>query len=350
MAHLTQEQAQALAVGALRACGAGPVMATSTARAVVLADMQGIDSHGLSRIPQYASQLRVGRVDGSASPTIRGEMGASALIDAGEGLAFPACEFAVAEAMARARRFGIGFAGVTRSHHSGVLINHLSPLQEAGLVGLAFANAPAAMPAASGLHPVFGTNPIAALFPRRDAQPLEIDMALSEVARGKLMQARQQGKPIPLGWALDPDGQPTTDPALGMEGSMLPFGSSTSQKGALLALMVELLVTALTGAQFSFEASSFFVTEGNRPRLGQAFIVIDPQALAGRETYIERVETLILEMLKDEGVRLPGERRQRMAAHASLHGFNVPDGLHAALMQLAGNAAGTADNRDGQIT
>ncbi len=338
MAHLTRQEALALALQALQAAGAATAMAASTARAVVTADMQGIGSHGLSRIPQYASQLRVGRVDGRAVPTLMSGTGASVLVDAGDGLAFPACELAVAEAMQRARRFGIGFAGVTRSHHSGVLINHLAPLCEPGLVGLAFANAPAAMPAAGGRHPVFGTNPIAALFPRRDAAPLEIDLALSEVARGKLMLAQQQGRSIPLGWALDPQGQPTTDPALGMEGSMLPFGSSTSAKGALLALMVELLVTTLTGASFSFEASSFFVEEGNRPRLGQAFIVFDPQALAGRDTYLERIETVIVEMLRDDGVRLPGERRQRLAEQARQHGFDIADDLHAALVGLARRA------------
>jgi (2R)-3-sulfolactate dehydrogenase (NADP+) len=335
MVHLTREQAQVLAARALRTAGASAAMSASTAHAVVLADMQGIGSHGLSRIPQYASQLRMGRVDGKAVPTVLTGAAASALVDAGEGLAFPACEFAVAEAVERARRFGVGFVGVTRSHHSGVLINHLAPLREQGLVGLAFANAPAAMPAAGGRHPVFGTNPIAALFPRRDAPPLEIDLALSEVARGKLMLAKQHGERIPLGWALDPEGQPTTDPGLGMDGSMLPFGSSTSAKGALLALMVELLVTTLTGAQFSFEASSFFVEEGNRPRLGQAFIVFDPQATAGRDSYLDRIETVIAEMLQDDGVRLPGERRQRSAERARQHGFEIADELHATLVSLA---------------
>ena len=106
-----------------------------------------------------------------------------------------------------------------------------------------------------------------------------IDLSLSEVARDKLMMAAQQRRAIPLGWALDARGEPTTDPQAGMDGSMLPIGASP--KGAMLALVVELLVSALIGANFGFEASSFFVDAGNRPRIGQTFIVIDPDALAG---------------------------------------------------------------------
>jgi (2R)-3-sulfolactate dehydrogenase (NADP+) len=161
---------------------------------------------------------------------------------------------------------------------------------------------------------------------------LLIDLSLSEVARGKLMVAAKEGRPIPLGWALDGDGRPTTDPKAGLEGSMLPLGGT---KGAMLALVVELIVTALTGAAMGFEASSFFVDEGNRPRIGQAFLVIDPDALAGRDTYLARIEALIAEMAKDPGVRLPGDRRRALAARASASGVDVPEALLAQLQRLA---------------
>jgi (2R)-3-sulfolactate dehydrogenase (NADP+) len=147
------------------------------------------------------------------------------------------------------------------------------------------------------------------------------------VARGKLMVAAKEGRSIPPGWALDKHGEPTVDPKAGMEGSMLPIGAVSSPKGAMLALMVELLVTALVGAHFGFEASSFFVEEGNRPRIGQAFIVIDPGALAGAAAYLDRVEVLVAEMMKDEGVRLPGARREALRRKAEEKGLAVPDGL-----------------------
>jgi (2R)-3-sulfolactate dehydrogenase (NADP+) len=319
---------------ALERAGANAAMAEATARALVLAEAQGIGSHGLSRVPQYATHLKNGRVAGTAVPRVARERGAAVQVDAGEGLAFPACELAVREAIARARTHGVAFAGVMNSHHAGVIVDHLRAVADAGLVGIALANSPAAMPAAGGRHPIFGTNPVAAVFPRRAGVALMIDLSLSEVARGKVMVAAKKGDPIPLGWALDAAGQPTTNAKAALEGSMLPIGAVTSTKGAMLALIVELLVTAVIGAQFGFEASSFFVDEGNRPRIGQAFIVIDPGALAGSAQYLDRIEVLIAEMLKDEGVRLPGARREALRRKAEAEGIEVAEAVLASLRAI----------------
>ena len=333
-------EVEALVSRQLQAAGAHAAMAEATARALVLAESQGLGSHGLSRVAQYATHLRNGRVNGAAQPQVLRRKGGALLIDAQEGLAFAACTLAVDEAVAAAREHGIAIAGVVRSHHCGVVVDHLRAAAAAGMVGLGFANSPAAMPAAGGKHPVFGTNPVAAVFPRQGADALMIDLSLSEVARGKLMVAAREGRAIPLGWALDAAGQPTTDPKAGMSGSMLPFGSGpasgpgavSSPKGAMLALVVELLVTALIGANFGFEASSFFVDEGNRPGIGQAFIVIDPGALAGNSGhtgYLSRVDVLVAEMLTDEGVRLPGARREGLRRLALADGIEVSDTLLA---------------------
>jgi (2R)-3-sulfolactate dehydrogenase (NADP+) len=316
---------------ALQRAGANEPMAVATARALVLAEAQGIGSHGLSRVAQYTTHLRNGRCNGAAVPRVANQRGGAVQIDAGEGLAFPACELAVQEAIARARSHGVAFAGVANSHHAGVIVDHLRAVAAAGMVGLGFANSPAAMPAAGGKHPIFGTNPVAAVFPRRTGDPLLIDLSLSEVARGKVMLAAKKGEPIPAGWALDAQGRPTTDAKAALDGSMLPLGAATSPKGAMLALVVELLVTALIGAQFGFEASSFFVDAGNRPRIGQAFIVVDPGALAGSEAYLDRIEVLITEMLADDGVRLPGARREALRRAAEADGVEVPDAVLASL-------------------
>jgi (2R)-3-sulfolactate dehydrogenase (NADP+) len=324
---LTLDELQALVAGELRRAGASEAMAAATARALVLAEAQGLGSHGLSRVAQYSTHLRNGRVNGAAMPQVLRRKGGALVVDAQEGLAFAACELAVREAIEAARENGVAFAGVARSHHCGVVVDHLRAVAEVGMVGLGFANSPAAMPAAGGRHAIFGTNPVAAVFPRRGSDPLMIDLSLSEVARGKLMVAAKEGRPIPLGWALDADGQPTTDAKAGLAGSMLPLGAASSPKGAMLALVVELLVTALVGANFGFEASSFFVDEGNRPNIGQAFIVIDPGALAGSDHYLDRIEVLVSEMLKDEGVRLPGARREALRRQAQAQGVEVPDAL-----------------------
>jgi len=321
-----------LATRALSCAGANAAMAAATAEALVDAELQGLASHGMSRIPQYAMHLRNGRANGNAVPVIIKAKGGALLVDAQNGLAFPACALAVQETIRRAQELGVSFAGVTRSHHFGVAAHHLQPVGDTGLVGLAFGNSPAAMPTAGGRHPVFGTNPIAATFPRKHGPPLMIDLSLSEVARGKVMMAAKEGKSIPLGWALDQNGNPTTDAKAALTGSMLALGGT---KGAMLALIVEVLVCALTGAAFGFEADSFFVDEGNQPNLGQAFLTIDPDALAGRDVYLARIETLIGEMMKDAGVRLPGGRRRELAARNQVTGITIPEGLAAELERLA---------------
>ena len=333
MPNLSIASVQELATRALVRAGASTGMADATARALVYADARGLASHGVSRVPRYVAHLMNGRADGSARPRVVAGKGGVALVDACSGLAFPACALAIEEAMRRTREFGVAFVGVTNSHHFGVAAYHLEPVGAAGLVGLALGNSPAAMPAAGGTRPIFGTNPIAAIFPRAAGVPLLIDLSLSAVARGKLMIAAKEGRPIPLGWALDRDGKPTTDPKAGLEGSMLALGG---EKGAMLALIVELLVTALTGAAIGFEASTFFVDEGNRPRIGQAFLMIDPTALAGRAVYNERIETLIAAMTADNGVRLPGYRRYALAEKAATGGIEIPAALHEQLVRLAG--------------
>jgi (2R)-3-sulfolactate dehydrogenase (NADP+) len=253
-------------------------------------------------------------------------------VDAADGLAFPACALAVRKAIDRARTCGAAFAGVTRSHHFGVAAWHLGPVAREGMVGLAFGNSPAAMPAWGGKRAIFGTNPVAAVFPRREAEPLVIDLSLSEVARGKLMVAAREGKQIPQGWAVDRNGRPTTDAAAALDGMMLPAGGV---KGAMLALMVELLCCALTGASFGFEADTFLAEQGNRARIGQAFMVIDPGALAGDAVFHQRLELLVQTMLLDDTVRLPGSRRQQAAAAARAQGVEVAPAMLAQLQALA---------------
>jgi (2R)-3-sulfolactate dehydrogenase (NADP+) len=163
-----------------------------------------------------------------------------------------------------------------------------------------------------------------------------IDLSLSEVARGKVMLAAKKGEPIPLGWAVDAEGRPTTDAQAALAGAMLPVGAVSSPKGAMLALVVELLVTAVIGARFGFEASSFFVDEGNQPGIGQAFLVIDPQATAGQAAYLDRIEVLVAEMLRDAEVRLPGARRLALLRRAQADGLEVAGALLAQWRGAAG--------------
>jgi len=320
-----------LANTALKRAGANDRMAEAAARHLVRAEEQGLPTHGMSRVPFYCGMLRRGRAVGAAEPKMKAERAGACLIDNGDGLPYVAAQWAVEEAIQRSRRNGIAFAGVTNSAHVGVLGIHLAPVAEAGMVGFAFTNSPAAIPAWGGKKPLFGTDPVAGIFPRKGKQPIVVDLALTTVVRGKIMMAMRKGERIPEGWALDRNGKPTTDPKEAIEhGSLFPIGGA---KGAMLALMFELICAALTGSAIGPEADSFFSEEGNKPKIGQAFLAIDPAALAGMDRYFERVEAVVTRMLADAEVRLPGARRFA-SEKKSMDGIDVPDELIGQIEKL----------------
>ena len=322
-----------LAREALLRAGAHETMAETAAQHLVRAEEQGLPTHGMSRVPFYCSMLRNGRADGGARPTMAADKAAVCLIDNADGLPYESAAWAIEEVIQRARRNGIGFAGIRNSAHVGVLGIHLLKVAETGMVGVAFTNSPAAIPAWGGKKALFGTDPVAFAFPRKGADPIVVDLALTTVTRGKIMVAMQKGEKIPEGWALDRHGKPTTDPKEAIEqGSLFPIGGT---KGAMLALAFELVCAALTGAAIGTEADSFFSEQGNKPRIGQAFLAIDPGALAGMEKYFERIETVVRSMLADEGVRLPGAKRFASEKKLKQEGIEVADDLLAKIEKLA---------------
>jgi (2R)-3-sulfolactate dehydrogenase (NADP+) len=320
-----------LACTALERAGANHRMAEAAARHLVRAEAQGLSTHGLSRVPFYCAMLRRGRADGAAEPVMVAERAGACLIDNRDGLPYVSAQWAVKEAIQRARRNGIAFAGIRNSAHVGVLGIHVEAIAQVGMVGFGFTNSPAAIPPWGGKKPLFGTNPMAAAFPRHGKPPIIVDLALTTVVRGRIMMAMKRGERIPEGWALDRNGKPTTDPKEAIEhGSLFPIGGA---KGAMLALAFELICAALTGAAIGPEADSFFSEEGNRPRIGQAFMAIDPGALAGMKTYWDRTEAVVSAMLSDPEVRLPGARRFASEESAK-KGIEVPDDLMAQIEKL----------------
>src|SRR3954469_15191672 len=168
-------------------------MAHAAARHLVQAESQGLPTHGMSRVPFYCSMLRNGRADGAAHPAMVADHAAVCLIDNKDGLPYVSVHWAVDEVIQRARRNGIAFAGIRNSAHVGVLGVHLLAVAEAGLVGFAFTNSPAAIPAWGGKKALFGTNPVAAAFPRKGKDPLVIDLAMTTVVRGRIMMAMREG-------------------------------------------------------------------------------------------------------------------------------------------------------------
>ncbi len=335
MTAITADQLTALVAQALINANTSPSNAECVARALVAADIDGLSSHGVSRLPSYADQANSGKVDGQVQPQVDVVTPAIVKVDARCGFAFPAIEAGMSAALRCLPQSGVVAMAVGNSHHFGVAGSHVERAAEQGAVALAFGNSPAALAPWGGSRAVFGTNPIAFATPRRDAPPLVTDLSLSKVARGKVMVAKNRGEAIPGDWALDADGRPTTNPADVLAGgTMLPMGDA---KGAVLALVVEILAAALTGSSFGFEASSFFAAEGDPPRVGQFFLFFDPERMAG-PGYGVRLETLLTAITDQDGTRLPGERRLENRARHQAEGLDLPQALLEDIRQRAGAA------------
>lgn len=324
MTRISIADASLLITEALSRSRTGPENAASVARALVAAELAGQPSHGLRRVAAYCAQAAAGKVDGFATPTLSSTRPAAALVDARHGFAFPALDLAMADLPERARAQGLAICGVARSHHCGVAGASVERLAELGLIGLMFANAPAAMAPWGATRPLFGTNPIGFAAPVADGDPIIVDISLSKVARGKVMAAQQKGEPIPQDWAFAPDGAPTTDPDEAMAGTMAPLGGA---KGVALALMVEMLSAGLVGANFSFEASSFFNAEGGPPSVGQTLIAIDPGAFGNSTDVLARFALLAREIANEPGARLPGQRRHALRRTCQQHGIETDQAL-----------------------
>ena len=329
--RLSLTEARELIGRALVANDVPGAAAASVAAALVAAEAEGQVGHGFSRLEDYAAQVRSGKINAAAAVTVEAVSPAALLIDADHGFAYPALDRAIAEGASVAHTHGTATMAITRSHHCGALSVQVEKLARHGLVAMMFANAPAAIAPWGGNTPVFGTNPIAFAAPRDSAgtAPLVIDLSLSRVARGKVMHARKSGTTIPDNWALDPDGNPTTDPEAALKGSMLPIGEA---KGTALALMVEILSAVMTGALLSTAASSFFDAEGPPPGVGQFLIAMKPH---DADAFTGRLEGLLSSIVSVEGARLPGTRRLAAIETAERDGIWVPSHYVAAAERLA---------------
>ena len=336
MTHIAATDLTALVSRALVANRTSEANAASVARALVAAEIDGQSGHGISRVASYAAQSKVCKVDGHAVPTVALTKPGAVLIDAAHGFAYPALDLAIAKLPAMAKANGTATAAITRSHHAGVAGHTVERLAELGLVALMFANTPAAMAAAGGKRALFGTNPLAFACPMAGRPPLVIDLALSTVARGKIVIAARDGKAIPQGWAVDASGQPTTDAKAALAGTLLPLGGA---KGAALALMVEVLAAALTGANFAFEASPFLDDKGGPPGTGQLLLAIDAGAFGdggfGMErSVLERVAVLAT-AIESDGARLPGSGRHALRKTAAQDGLAVDATVLAGIKAMA---------------
>ena len=326
--QMTLDAVEALAREVLTEAGASAAAAGSVARSIRLAEADGIRSHGLTYLPIYADHLRCGKVRGDAVPVVTCPRPGSIRVDAANGFAHTAIDAGWQDFTTAARENGIAALTLHRSYNCGVLGHHAERLAAEGLVGLCLTHAPASIAPMGGKRPVIGTNPFACAVPDGAGGALfVIDQSASVVAKSEILLRSRRGEPIPPGWALDRDGQATTDAGAALAGSMLPAGG---QKGFGVGLMVEVLAAALAGANLSTEASPFSGPAGGPPGTGQCFIALDPGGFSGA-VFADSLHRLAGSITDQPGARLPGSRRRANRARIQAEGVRVDDSLMAAL-------------------
>ena len=331
--ELSLADAHDLAVRVLTAAGATATNAGPVAEAVVTAEAEGIHSHGLTWLTTFADHLEGGKVNGKADPQVTQAAPAGLSVDACSGFAHPAIVKGIERLIPLAREIGIAAMAVKNSYNCLVVGHHVRRIAEAGLVALGFVNSPKSIAPWGGTKAVFGTNPLAFACPRKGGAPLVVDQSSSKVARSEIRLAQKEGREIPLGWALDAAGKPTTDADAAMAGTMVPFGD---YKGYGIALMVDLMAGAMTGARFSHQADSFVGDDGGGPPgTGQFFLAIDPGPLGGGD-FTQRVDGLCAMILDQPGVQLPGDKRLANMAKTGDGPLSITKALFADLRGRAG--------------
>jgi (2R)-3-sulfolactate dehydrogenase (NADP+) len=311
--RFTLAAATDLAARAIRAAGASDEAALSLARATVSANAHGKGSSGFSHLMDYLNALQAGRIVGAAKPNVTSPAPAAIHCDARGGVAQLGFDLAFDDLRRRAETFGLALFAQNGSYTTGELGYYPRRLADAGLVAFAATSGPALMTVAGAKTPVYCTNPIAFAAPLDDGPPLLIDQASSATAFVQLRHYVVRGESLPAGWAVDADGQPTTDPQAALRGALLAFGGA---RGANIALMVEVMAAGLAGANWALDAPSF--TSGDRsPGTGLLVIAITPALLA--PDFPQRLR-LQLDRLAQLGVHIPGRR----AASAEIE---LPDAL-----------------------
>ena len=334
----------------LEAVGVRAHHATATAEVLGYADLAGIDSHGVSRLPAYVRAVQVGAIATDAEPTLvtgAGGDGPVALVDGHDLLGHPVGQRAVQEAMARAARYGVGWVGVRRSSHYGAAGAYVRPAADAGLVALSFTNTGATVAPAGAGSPYLGTNPLAFAMPVAGEPPLVLDMATSAVSGGKFEIALREGTAVPHGWGLDGDGRPTRDPAQVFpgRGALLPLGSDperSDHKGYGLALMVELLTAVLAGGPTGPAVGNLtFRAAAAAPGVSHAMVVLDPSRFGDAAEMSRRVAELLAGLRgtapldPHRPVRTPGQRSAREAEQRRRVGVPLHPDVRRQLDDLA---------------
>lgn len=350
--YFRPEELHALCAALFRHAGLPEADADVVAADLVKANLRGIDSHGVSRIPMYLERLARGVVNPRPRIEVTQVSPAVSLVDGDDGMGFLAAHRAMDEAVARARECGIGMAGVRRSTHFGMSALYILQAIEAGFIAMAFTNSSPAIPAWGGRTTFLGAAPMAAGIPGGQSSPAYVmDMAMTVVARGKIRLAAMRGEPIAEGLALDAQGRPTTDAKAAFEGVCLPFGGV---KGSALSMLMDLAAGAFTGANYAGDVKSLYFDHSEQQNVGHLMIAMRPDLFMAAEAFSGRMDHFV-ETLKGlpraagvEEIMMPGEIEERTEQRRRRSGLPLTENIFADLGAEADRArltlpAGSAD-------
>ncbi len=326
MKRYSKEQLQTLAARLANAVGVPVEDADIFAAALVDAEMQGISTHGMSRLNIYLQRMQKGLIAPEAKLKIDRQLGSILSVDAGNGLGQVQARKVLDLLLPLAEKNGVAAATIRNSQHFGALSYYCNLAAEQGFVLLAMTGCEPAMSPEGGCQAFFGTNPIAASFPTGKGFNVKIDLSTSTIARGNIIAAQKTNAPIPLGWALDRDGEPTTDAQEALLGTVLTMAG---HKGYALALMVEIFGSVLSGAAIGPEIGSMYKDMDRKQDVGHFFCLLNIAAFIDFNEFIARVDRTI-DSIKAcrkrpgvEEILVPGERSARNAQSNSAQGISL---------------------------
>jgi len=296
--RITPESAHRLVRDILVAYGTPSDRAALVADSLVLADLRGVDSHGINRLPSYIARVRSGLLEVNPELTFDIKTPVIATLDAKNTFGFVAASMAIDKGIEIAGTYGLAMVGVKHSNHYGMASTYLLRANRSGFGAMAFTNASRAMPAWGGAEKLFGTSPFAVGLPGGENGDFVLDMSPSVAARGKIRKAARRGESIPEGFALDEQGRPTTDPNAALKGSVLPIGGP---KGSGIASMMDIFAGLMTGAAFKGDVGDMNGPGGVVQNVGHPFLVFRPDVFLGeKQEYLARMNELLDTIRKGE--------------------------------------------------
>jgi LDH2 family malate/lactate/ureidoglycolate dehydrogenase len=304
---------------------------------LVQADLEGIDSHGISRLPVYVLRIMEGRINPRPQLTFR-EEGCILKVEGDRGLGQVVSYRAVEAGIPIAKKYGLAGIFVRNSNHNGASSFYCQQAIKQKMAIMAMTNSTPGIAPIGGKAAFLGTNPIAFGFPAKQDPPVIVDMSSSVVARGKIIMAAKQGTEIPIGWGLDEDGAETTDPYKALKGSVLPLGGV---KGYALAVAIELFSGVLSGAAFGKNVQSIYEDDTGTANVGHHFVLVHIPHILPYSVYLDRIEQFLKELKAvplakhAEAIYYPGERRYQRYIQRKRNGIPLTEEIVEELNQTA---------------